>query len=291
MTVTIDPSSGFCFGVASAIERAEKILSETDTVPLYCLGDIVHNSEEINRLKSIGLITIDRSEFEKMHDITVLIRAHGEPPSTYNIAAKNNITLIDATCPIVLSLQKKIKQGYEKMLSAEGQVIIYGKYGHAEVVGLNGQIEDRAEVVTSINDLKHLRYNMPTMLFSQTTMNSKEYCSIAREIKQYCKNEGGALEVVNSICRSMSTRAEKLAEFAKSNEAIIFVSDKKSSNGQYLYDVCKENNDNSFFITSLKEIQAIKIEDFLKYASVGICGATSTPRWLMEEVACKLRVA
>jgi 4-hydroxy-3-methylbut-2-enyl diphosphate reductase len=287
MIVTIDPSSGFCFGVASAIERAEKILSEADTT-LYCLGNIVHNGEEINRLKSIGLQVIDRNEFEKMRDVTVLIRAHGEPPSTYNIAVKNNITLIDATCPIVLSLQKKIKKGYEKMSSANGQVIICGKDGHAEIIGLNGQIENKAYIVTSVGDLKNLKFDMPTMLFSQTTMNSEKYYAIAEEIRQRCEKEGGTVEIIDSICRSMSTRAEKLAEFAKNNDAIIFVSDSKSSNGQYLYGVCKENNVNSFFITSPDEVQGIRQEDFMKYDSVGICGATSTPRWLMEDVARKL---
>jgi 4-hydroxy-3-methylbut-2-enyl diphosphate reductase len=288
--ITIDPSSGFCFGVVSAIERAEKILSEADTV-LYCLGDIVHNSEEVSRLKSIGLRVINRSEFEKMRDTTVLIRAHGEPPSTYSTAAKNNITLIDATCPIVLSLQKKIKQGYEKMFHSGGQVIIYGKDGHAEVVGLNGQIDNKAHVITSVSDLDRLklRFDMPTMLFSQTTMNSDKYRAIAEKIKQCCEEQGGALSVIDSICRSMSTRAERIADFAKSNEAIIFVSDEKSSNGQYLYGVCKENNHNTFFVTSAKEIREIKREDLLKYASVGICGATSTPRWLMEDVANKLK--
>lgn len=286
--MTIDTSSGFCFGVASAVKRAEKILSEAGTV-LYCLGDVVHNSEEISRLKNEGLRVINRNEFEKMHDITVLIRAHGEPPLTYNIALKNNITLIDATCPIVLSLQKKIKKGYEDMCFSGGQVIIYGKDGHAEVAGLNGQIENKAHVVTSLGDLDSLKFNIPTILFSQTTMSSEKYKAIAQEIERRCAEEGGTLEMIDSICRSMSTRAEKLAEFARSNEAVIFVSDKKSSNGQYLYGICKENNDNAFFITSAEEIKG-RIGDFLKYASIGICGATSTPRWLMDDVANLLYV-
>jgi 4-hydroxy-3-methylbut-2-enyl diphosphate reductase len=284
MKISIDASSGFCFGVVSAIERAEKILSSADTT-LYSLGDIVHNSEEVSRLKSMGLKVIDHEQYKRMRDITVLIRAHGEPPSTYEIAKENNITLIDATCPIVLSLQKRIKAGYEKMLSQNGQVIIYGKDGHAEVVGLNGQTGNNALVASSLKDLKGIEFNCPTMLFSQTTMNTDNYRAIAKEIEEGCNSEGGTLEVVDSICRSMSTRAEKIAEFARNNDAVVFVSDKKSSNGQYLYGVCKENNKNSFFITSSKEINR---EDFLKYNSVGICGATSTPRRLMEEVYNKL---
>ncbi|MDR1974348.1 MAG: 4-hydroxy-3-methylbut-2-enyl diphosphate reductase [Bacteroidales bacterium] len=281
MKISIDPSSGFCFGVVSAIERAEKILSAVGTT-LYCLGDIVHNSEEVSRLKKIGLDVVDHARFKEMHNATVLIRAHGEPPETYITAKKNNITLIDATCPIVLSLQRRIKKGYERMLEQGGQVIIYGKDGHAEVVGLNGQIDNGARVVTSIDDLKNINFNIPTMLFSQTTMSMDTYRAIALEVEKRCKKEGGSLEVIDSICRSMSTRAEKLADFAKSNDAIIFVSDKKSSNGQYLYGICKENNKNTFFITSSKEINH---KYFSKFDKVGICGATSTPRWLMEEIA------
>ncbi|MDE5703962.1 MAG: 4-hydroxy-3-methylbut-2-enyl diphosphate reductase, partial [Bacteroidales bacterium] len=275
MQVTIDEQSGFCFGVVSAIKAAEAQLSRQPG-GLYCLGHIVHNSQEVERLAALGLKVIGDEVFRNLHKVKVLIRAHGEPPETYRIAEKNHIELIDATCPMVLKLQERIKQGFDEVSAQNGQVLIYGKAGHAEVRGLNGQTGNRAIVISRFEDAVPLRYDRPTRLYSQTTMNEADYLRLAGYIRQRCEAEGGAFEMVNSICKSMSARADKLKAFALAHDALVFVSDKKSSNGQYLYEICKTHNPHTFFITGPHDLdrEAFRAQGF---QSVGVCGATSTP--------------
>ncbi len=283
MQVTIDEQSGFCFGVTSAIKAAEERLGSLPD-GLYCLGHIVHNSREVERLSALGLKVIDDEAFRNLHDVKVLIRAHGEPPETYRIAEANRIELIDATCPMVLKLQERIKKGYAEVAAQNGQVLIYGKAGHAEVRGLNGQTGNRAIVISRFEDAVPLRYDRPTRLYSQTTMNEGDYLKLADYIRRRCEAEGGTFDMVNSICKSMSARAGKLKQFAQAHDALVFVSDKKSSNGQYLYEICKTHNPHTFFITDPGELDR---EAFISggFRSVGVCGATSTPMWLMESVA------
>lgn len=287
MNVTIDPQSGFCFGVVSAINRAEEHLRNNPN-GLYCLGHIVHNSAEVDRLQSLGLMVIDIEDFKKLRNVKVLIRAHGEPPQTYTIAKENNIELIDATCPIVLKLQEKIKKGFSEIEPFDGQVLIYGKAGHAEVIGLNGQTGNKATVISRFEDAIPLKYDKATRLYAQTTMNEPDYLHLSQYISERCIKEGGSFEMVNSICKSMSSRAEKLQEFAAAHDAVVFVSDKKSSNGQYLYEMCLAHNPNTFFITTAEDLPE---HAFINnsFNSVGVCGATSTPMWLMEAVAKKIR--
>ncbi len=295
-TVTIDLNSGFCFGVVSAIREAEKQLArlraDSQDATLYCLGEIVHNNEEVNRLERLGLRVIDSESFAKLHGAAVLIRAHGEPPQTYRQARQNQIRLIDATCPIVLRLQQKIKTGYEKMRRMGGQVLIYGKAGHAEVIGLNGQTGNRAHVVSSLEDLQKIDFSVPTLLYAQTTMNSDKYKEICRFVEQACARKKVFFQSVDSICKSMSRRASQLESFACEHDCVVFVSGRQSSNGKYLYDVCKSHNARTFFITSPLELRK---EDFAdadgrtRYARIGVCGATSTPMWLMEAVAGQIK--
>lgn len=279
MKIALDPNSGFCFGVTNAIKMAEDILEKNET--LYCLGDIVHNNVEVNRLKDLGLISINHEEYAKLHDTSVLIRAHGEPPSTYEIAEKQNIQLIDATCPVVLRLQDRIKRLGKQLFANGGQVVIYGKHGHAEVVGLIGQTEGKAIVVMDENDLQKVDFNRPIHLFSQTTRKIKEYQAIATVIQKKMKNPE-ELTIHNSICPSVSGREPELKEFAKNHDIIIFVSGEKSSNGKMLFKVCKEANPNAYFVSKPDDINPTW---FTNINSVGISGATSTPWWLMEEVA------
>ncbi|MDA3910320.1 MAG: 4-hydroxy-3-methylbut-2-enyl diphosphate reductase [Bacteroidales bacterium] len=279
MKIELDPNSGFCFGVTNAIKMAEDILGDNET--LFCLGDIVHNNVEVNRLKDLGLISINHEEYAKLHDTSVLIRAHGEPPSTYEIAKKQNIQLIDATCPVVLRLQDKIERLGKQIFSNGGQVVIYGKHGHAEVVGLIGQTGGKAIVVMDENDLKKVDFNQPIHLFSQTTRKIKDYQEIAAVIRNKMKNPE-YLSIHNSICPSVSGREPELKEFAKNHDIIIFVSGEKSSNGKMLFKVCKEANSNAYFVSKPDDINATW---FTNMNSVGISGATSTPWWLMEQVA------
>ncbi len=279
MKIELDPNSGFCFGVTNAIKMAEDILDNQDI--LYCLGDIVHNNVEVNRLKELGLISINHEEYATLHDTSVLIRAHGEPPLTYDIAEKQNIYLIDATCPVVLRLQDRIKRLDEQIFSDGGQVVIYGKHGHAEVVGLIGQTDGKAIVVMDENDLKRVDFSRPVHLFSQTTRKIKDYQEIALLIRKRMTNPEN-LTVHNSICPSVSGREPELKEFAKTHDIIIFVSGEKSSNGKMLSKVCKEANTNTFFVSKPEDI---KVSWFTNMNSVGISGATSTPWWLMERVA------
>ncbi len=280
MKIEIDKYSGFCFGVINAIAKAEKLLKEN--IPLYCLGDLVHNNLEMDRLQKIGLQTIQYEEFKKMKNAIVLIRAHGEPPETYEIAKKNNITLIDATCPVVLRLQKKIKKTYTE--NNETQIVIFGKKGHAEVNGLVGQTYGNALVINSIDDLDKLDFNKPIAIFSQTTQSPHKYDEIVSELKKRMTAYGTIekLECINSICNQVSLRDKELKNFAQKHDVIIFVSGKQSSNGKALFEVCKSVNPQSYFISEASEIQ---FEWFNNASSVGICGATSTPMWLMKNIA------
>lgn len=279
MIVQIDKKSGFCFGVVKAINKAEKALEENNT--LNCLGDIVHNSEEVKRLENKGLGTIDHSGLDYLKNTTVLLRAHGEPPSTYETAKKNNITLIDATCPVVLNLQKRIKNAYAKMKEVDGQVVIYGKQNHAEVNGLVGQTENNAIVISNFDDLQNIDFSKPISLFSQTTQDLNKYKDIRIEIEKRADN-AGIFEWKDTICRQVSNREDELRVFAKSYDVILFVSGKKSSNGKFLNSICKEENENTYFVSNEDDLQD---EWFSQAKSVGVCGATSTPSWLMEKIA------
>lgn len=289
--IHIDQHSGFCFGVVRAIKEAENQLTDTDET-LYCLGEIVHNNEEVQRLGNLGLKMIDMERFRNLHDAKVLIRAHGEPPSTYQIAKENGIRLIDATCPIVLKLQQRIKSGFEEMNAQGGQVLIFGKAGHAEVTGLNGQTGNCAKVVSSLEDLADLDFSVPTLLYAQTTMNTEAYECIADYVAERCKENGVAFKSIDSICKSMKARAAQLRDFSLSHQAVVFVSGKQSSNGKYLYAVCRQYNPATFFVSSPEELEK---DDFSSsecsplYETIGICGATSTPMWLMEAVAEKIK--
>ena len=282
MEVVIDKYSGFCFGVVYAIQMAESILKSEDK--LYCLGDIVHNNKEVDRLHELGLRIIDHQELELLKDCKVLIRAHGEPPSTYQLALKNNIELLDASCPVVLKLQHQIKEGYEEIQNIDGQVVIFGKEGHAEVAGLLGQTNNKAIVVATIADLDKIDFNRSIYIYSQTTKSPKAYEEITIEIKRRMKHVSGnnIKYIVNdTLCRQVSGREPQLKNFAKINDVILFVSGRKSSNGKMLYQSCKDQNQYSYFISDIDEI---KSDWFVDAKTVGICGATSTPRWLMESV-------
>lgn len=287
MKIEIDPNSGFCFGVTNAIEMAEDILKFQKT--LYCLGDIVHNNKEVKRLESQGLISIDHDEFTRLKDTTVLIRAHGEPPSTYSIARKNNIHLIDATCPVVIRLQEQIKTVHQKSRQTGGQIVIFGKHGHAEVNGLIGQTGNTAIVVMNTDDLKQIDFSKPIHLFSQTTRDYSTYDDIRKNIEAKMLKTTGHLDnlvVYDTICPRVSGREPDLARFAQKHDVIIFVSGKKSSNGKMLFKVCKSSNKYSYFVSTPEEI---KKSWFEQADSVGISGATSTPGWLMQEVAEKIK--
>ena len=282
MKITIDTYSGFCFGVVYAIEMAESILK--NEASLYCLGDIVHNNKEVERLNALGLKIIDHNDLHDLKDCKVLIRAHGEPPSTYELALKNNIQLLDASCPVVLKLQHQIKGGYEEIKQIDGQVIIFGKQGHAEVVGLLGQTNNNAIVVASFEDLEKIDFNKSIYIYSQTTKSPKAYQDITLEIEKRIKmstNTNIKYIVNDTLCRQVSGREPQLKQFSTLNDVVIFVSGKKSSNGKMLYESCKNENQNSHFISDIDELKA---DWFLGVNSVGICGATSTPRWLMESV-------
>jgi len=283
MKIEIEKSSGFCFGVVNAIHIAEESLKkETE---LFCLGDIVHNGQEIKRLKKLGLKTISREEFFRKTNSTVLIRAHGEPTETYQYAAKNNITLIDATCPVVLLLQKKIKKAYEENKQQNGQIVIFGEKGHAEVMSLNGQTGYQAIIIQDESDIREIDFSRPVTLFSQTTRPVNEFNQLAQKIRNRM-NGNTPLNIHNTICSQVANRIPKLRKFAKKHDRIVFVAGKKSSNGKSLYAVCKKHNPDSYFISKPEELNP---EWFTKAETVGICGATSTPQWLMEEVAESIR--
>ena len=284
MKIDIDRNSGFCFGVVNAIQLAEMELERNDT--LYCLGDIVHNSAEVERLKENGLITIDHEKFKTLKNCKVLLRAHGEPPETYETAIKNNIQLIDASCPVVLKLQNNIKLGFDDILKKGGQVVIFGKKGHAEVNGLVGQTNGKAIVISGGEDLDKIDYSKPVNLFSQTTKSIEGFYEVQKEIKKRMIANQGTENVEfisnDTICRQVSHRQPQLREFVKKHNVVVFVSGQKSSNGKMLFQVCKEENPNTHFVSDADELQK---EWFKSADSVGVCGATSTPRWLMEKVA------
>jgi len=291
MTVEIEQHSGFCFGVVSAIQRAEKELQNDEMLTplssqtrLYCLGHIVHNSAEVERLAKCGLHVISHSEFAKLSNCKVLIRAHGEPPETYAIAKKQNITLIDATCPIVLKLQQRIREGYENMQKIDGQVLIYGKPGHAEVVGLEGQTEHHAKVINDESDLQNIDFSKPIRLFSQTTKSKDGYETLQENIRKKLPKNAD-FTAFDTICGQVSNRAKELCDFCEKHQLILFVGGKNSSNGRYLFDLCKRTNPNTQFISDASELNP---EWFKNVDSVGICGATSTPMWLMEHIASKI---
>lgn len=277
--VEIDEGSGFCFGVVTAINKAEEELAKGET--LYCLGDIVHNSREVERLKTMGLITINREEFKQLRNAKVLLRAHGEPPETYMIARENNIEIIDATCPVVLRLQKRIKQEFlQDAANDEKQIVIYGKNGHAEVLGLVGQTDGKAIVIEKAEEVKKLDLNKSIRLFSQTTKSLDEFQEIVAHIKQNISPEA-TFEYYDTICRQVANRMPKLREFAATHDLIFFVSGKKSSNGKMLFEECLKVNANSHLIDNEKEIDPSLLQNV---QSIGVCGATSTPKWLMEKI-------
>jgi len=279
MTINIDTNSGFCFGVVYAIQMAEDELDRGGT--LYCLGDIVHNDVEVKRLTDKGLKIITHEELKNLRDCKVLIRAHGEPPETYVTALANNIELLDASCPVVLKLQYRVKTSYDK--SEDSQIVIFGIPGHAEVNGLMGQTEQNAIVITTEDDLDKIDYTRPIVLFSQTTKSTLKFYKMKELIEQRASVHGNIqIEANDTICRQVSNREPQLREFSSNNDIIIFVSGKKSSNGKVLYQVCKEINPNSYFVS---EIDDLKAEWFTTAQSVGICGATSTPLWQMQNVA------
>lgn len=279
MKVEIDKRSGFCFGVIKAIKAAEDELQHSES--LYCLGDIVHNGAEVKRLEKLGLKTISREKYYKLKNCKVLIRAHGEPPETYKYAEENNIELIDATCPVVLTLHDKIKYSYHKNKNNNGQLVIFGKKGHAEVIGLSGQTGNNAIIVENPEDVARINSNLPVSVYSQTTKRIEDFIEITNLIKSKMK-PGIPVEIKDTICRQVSNRVPHLKKFVANHALIIFVAGKKSSNGKYLFSVCKESNPNSYLISKTSEIQK---EWFANVQSVGVCGATSTPFWLMEEVA------
>ena len=271
LSVEIDQNSGFCFGVVYAIEMAEDILEESGQ--LYCLGDIVHNDEEVKRLEAKGLEIINHTDLKDLYNAKVLIRAHGEPPSTYELALQNNLELIDASCPVVLKLQNRIKNSFDK----EEQIYIYGKHGHAEVVGLLGQTNNNAVVFQDLEELDLETMPRNITLYSQTTKSTDKFY----EINRILKDNGISVNTNDTICRQVSNRDKELRHFARQFDRIIFVSGTKSSNGKVLYKVCKEQNPNTYFVSSIEDVKA---EWFGIDEKVGICGATSTPMWLMEDI-------
>ncbi len=285
MDVIIDQNSGYCFGVEYAIQMAEDEMEQSEK--LYCLGDIVHNDKEVKRLTDKGLTIISHEDLKNLKDCKVLIRAHGEPPETYELALKNNIELIDASCPVVLKLQNRVRNSYEKSKTEDGQIVIYGKVGHAEVIGLTGQTKNEAIIITEEKDLEKIDFKKPISLYSQTTKSTAGFYRMKDLIEKKIK-EANNTDVVegfdtnDSICRQVSNREPQLKKFSDEHDVIVFVSGKKSSNGKALYETCRSVNPNSYFIEDENEVNP---DWFHSAKSVGICGATSTPMWLMENVA------
>lgn len=278
--IEIDDGSGFCFGVTTAIRKAEEELAAGKT--LYCLGDIVHNGMECERLRSMGLITINHDELKALHDVKVLLRAHGEPPETYEIARRNNIEIIDATCPVVLQLQRRIKREYDS--NPDAQIVIFGKPGHAEVLGLVGQTNSKAIVIAGIDDAKALDFNRDIYLYSQTTKSLDEFHRIIDYIQEHISPEA-TFRSFDTICRQVANRMSNISSFAKRHDLILFVCGRKSSNGKVLFNECRSVNPNSHLIEGPDEIKREWIEGI---DTIGICGATSTPKWLMER--CRDRI-
>lgn len=278
--IEIDKKSGFCFGVVRAIKKAEEELAKEQ--PLYCLGDIVHNGQEVKRLADLGLVTITHEELKELKDVKVMFRAHGEPPSTYEIAKENNIELIDASCPVVLKLQSRIKKSYE---GDKKQMVIFGKRGHAEVIGLLGQVGDDAIVIESEDELDQIDFTRDIKLFSQTTKSLDGFNSLVKTMTERMA-PNAVFEYSDTICRQVANRMPNIAIFAERNDIVLFVAGKKSSNGRVLYEHSKSINENTFFISEPNDVNELDI-DFSK--KIGICGATSTPSWLMEAVANRVR--
>ena len=278
MRVEIDEHSGFCFGVVRAINEAEGALKSGSVASL---GDIVHNRIEVQRLEQLGLHTISHEEIPSIAGKRMLIRAHGEPPKTYALAQKYGIEVLDATCPVVAALQRKVKEAYNKMQEVGGSVVILGKRGHAEVVGLTGQVEEKAIVIERAEDLEQIDFSHPIYFLSQTTQSISLFKELATEMRRRLGSED-MLTVDDTICRRVSSREEHLREFARHHDVVIFVCGRKSSNGKVLYEICHQANENSFNIEEASELQP---DWFEGVESVGICGATSTPKWLMEDIA------
>ena len=279
MLIEIDSSSGFCFGVTTAINKAEEELAKGST--LYCLGDIVHNGMECDRLREMGLITIDHAQFAELHNAKVLLRAHGEPPETYKIAEQNNIEIIDATCPVVLQLQRRINKSYNECDGDERpQIVIYGKRGHAEVNGLVGQTQGNALVIENLDEIDKIDFTRDIYLYSQTTKSLQEFKTLVEEIEKRI-NGNVVFKSYDTICRSVANRIPQIRQFASRHELILFVCGSKSSNGKILFAECHDANPNSHMISNENEIDPSWLEG--KH-SIGICGATSTPRWLMNQV-------
>lgn len=278
LNIEIDDGSGFCFGVTTAIKKAEEELAKGET--LYCLGDIVHNGMEVKRLEEKGLITIDHEQLEELHNVKVLLRAHGEPPATYEVAKRNNIEIIDATCPVVLALQRRIKKQYEGVgeNGGEAQVVIFGKNGHAEVLGLVGQTSGNAIVIENLEDAKKLDFTRDIYLYSQTTKNLDEFKSIIAYIMEHI-SPTAVFRNFDTICRQVANRMPNIAAFAMRHDVVIFAAGKKSSNGRVLFKECMRVNSRSHQVESPEEIDMAWFDDA---STVGICGATSTPKWLME---------
>ena len=279
LNIEIDEHSGFCFGVTTAIKKAEEELQKGEK--LYCLGDIVHNRIECDRLEKLGLITINHEEFGKLHNAKVLFRAHGEPPATYETAKNNNLEIIDATCPVVLKLQQRIKQKWQETDGDNSQIIIYGQAGHAEVLGLVGQTRGTATVIEKSSQIGQIAKGKNTYIYSQTTKSLEGYREVVQEIKNHIDNDK-ACESFNTVCGQVANRLNGIGEFAKSHELIFFVCGKKSSNGRILFDECKKMNPNSYQIEGPEDLDLTLTKGV---ESIGICGATSTPKWLMEN--CK----
>lgn len=275
LQIEIDNGSGFCFGVTTAIRKAEEELASGKT--LYCLGDIVHNSMEVERLHEKGLITINHGQLSELHDAKVMLRAHGEPPETYETARRNNIEIIDATCPVVLALQRRIKLQYDA--APQAQIVIFGKNGHAEVLGLVGQTHQRAIVIEKFEDVTRLDFERDIYLYSQTTKGLDEFQDIIKYIKEHI-SATATFKSFDTICRQVANRIPNIAAFAVRHDLILFVSGRKSSNGKVLFGECLRVNPNSHLIESAEEIEKHWLKDV---STVGICGATSTPKWLMEE--------
>lgn len=289
MKVTIDKEAGFCFGVARSISFAEEYVSENGKVK--CLGQLVHNEMEVKRLEKLGVEFITKEQFSNLKNSCVLIRAHGEPPETFKIAESNNIKLIDATCPIVSSLQHKVYCSWEDISANGGQIVIYGKEGHPEVEGLNGQTGKNALVVKNKEDIKKLNFKKPIHLFAQTTKDRNGFEEIINEIQRGIESDGSAetvdFKVNNSLCKHVSNRENAIIKIAQENEIVLFVAGKKSSNGRMLFEICKKHNQNSFYVGDVNEIN---FDWFKGLKKVGITGATSTPQWLMDKVGMELRM-
>jgi 4-hydroxy-3-methylbut-2-enyl diphosphate reductase len=287
MEVAIDQNSGFCFGVVRAIEAAENELKNSNL--LYCLGDIVHNNEEVIRLKKMGMTVINKAEMQQLKNQKMLIRAHGEPPSTYQLAKQNNISVIDATCTVVLNLQNIVRQGYLEVKPKNGQVVILGKKGHSEVVGLCGQTDDTALVVSSLEEINAIDFYKPVRLYAQTTQSLSTFKNLVRLINQKYTEKGienPDFVWHDTICRQVSNRENSLKQFAVDHDVVIFVSGEKSSNGMVLYEICQSANPHSYRISSSNELKKEWFEDC---KNAGVCGATSTPMWLMNAVAEEIK--